>query len=234
MPGSLLAGGLRGRGRGRRRWVRPALDFEEALVERERSRDDLLLAREAHDVGVAARREILEPPGLDFRECDPGKRAELVTQATRVRHGLLGDRTARHENVEEDLADVALHFAARCDDGEHRRARLGRVLAVLVADMEGHHRERGRLLDGLAPGAHREDADRVCALREALERVRLRRVAPWKRRGAVVDEDLETLPGLRGGVLESLEVRELHLESDGSSLGGRLSGRGFRNRYDLV
>src|ERR1039457_4572761 len=153
MPGSLLAGGLRGRGRGRRRGVRPALDFEEALVERERSRDDLLLTREAHAVRVAARREVLEPHGFDLRECDLGKRIELVTQAARVRHGLLGDRTARHENVEEDLADLALHLAARRDDREHRRARLGRVLAVLVAHVERHRRERGRKFGGRPPQA---------------------------------------------------------------------------------
>src|SRR5450759_4813473 len=212
MSGSLLARGLRGRGRARRRWVRRALDLEGALVERERARYDLLAAREAHDVRVPPGGEILEPHGLELRERDLRLRVELVAQAARLRHGLLGDRTSGDEDVEKDFSGLALHLATRRDDRENRRARPGRVLAVLLADVKRDHRESGRLLDGLAPRPHREDPDGVRALRKALERVRLRRIPPREQGGDVVDEDLEVLPALRGVVLERLEVREFHLE----------------------
>src|SRR5450756_799815 len=104
MPGSLLARGLRGRGRTRRRGVRRALDLEGALVERERARYDLLAAREAHDVHVPPGGEILVPYGLDLRERDLGLRVELVAQAARLRHGLLSDRTSGDEDVEKDFS----------------------------------------------------------------------------------------------------------------------------------
>src|SRR5664279_6291720 len=83
MPEILVARGLRGRGRARRRGVRPVLDLEGALVECERSRHDFLFAREAHDVRVPPGGEILEPHGVELRERDLGLRVELVAQAAR-------------------------------------------------------------------------------------------------------------------------------------------------------
>src|SRR6266545_7693277 len=98
MPGILLAGGFRGRGRARRRRIRPVLDLEGALIERKRARNDLLVAREAHDVRVTPRSEILEPYRLDLRERDLGLRVELVAQAARIGHGGLCDRTSGDED----------------------------------------------------------------------------------------------------------------------------------------
>src|ERR1039457_2595046 len=233
-PGGLVGPGLRGRGRARRRGVRPVLDLEGALVECERSRHDFLFAREAHDVRVPPWGEILEPHGVELRERDLGLRVELVAQAARLRHGRLGDRTSGDEDVEKDLPGPALHLPARRDDREDRRAGHVHVLTVLLADVERDHRESRRLLDGLAPRPHREDPDRVRALRKALERVRLRRIPPRKHGADVVDEDLEMLPALRGLVLERLEVRELHLQRDRSALGGRLPDRGLRNGDELI
>src|ERR1035438_1600675 len=234
MPEIFGARGLRGRGRARRRGVRPVLDLEGALVECERSRHDFLFAREAHDVRVPPGGELLEPHGLELRERDLGLRVELVAQAARLRHGLLGDRTSGDEDVEKDLPGPALHLPARRNDRENRPAPLGGGCSVLLAHAAREQRGNGRLLDGLAPRPHREDPDGVRALREALERVRLRRIPPRKHGANVVDEDLEMLPALRGLVLESLKVRELHLQRDRSALGGRLPDRGLRNGDELI
>src|ERR1017187_9778582 len=234
MPEILVARGLRGGGGAPRRGGRRALDLESPLVERECARYDLLVAGEAHDVRVPPDGELLEPHRLDLSERDFLLRVDLVALGARAGHGLLGDRASSDEDVEKDLARLALPLAARGDYRENRRARLDRVLAVLLADVERDHRESRRLLDGLAPRPHREDPDRVRALRKALERVRLRRIPPREHDADVVDEDLEMLPALRGLVLERLEVRELHLERDRSALGGRLPGRGLRNGDELI
>src|SRR5664280_329212 len=226
MPEILVARGLRGRGRARRRGVRPVLDLEGALVECERSRHDFLFAREAHDVRVPPGGEILEPHGVELREGDLGLRVELVAQAARLRHGRLGDRTSGDEDVEKDLPGPALHLPARRDDREDRRAGHVHVLAVLLADVERDGRERAVVFDGLAPWAHGERAQRVRSLWNLLEEPRLRDVVVREDGREVVENESDVLARLRRGILKRLVAREIEADLDGPARRGGLSRRG--------